>query len=91
MINVCIAGATGWAGRALVGGVLEADDMVLRSAVARSAAGARFGEGFPIRRQWNIVHLKRNRLARPVAGFIDFLRSGTWGMPGVASDGGFPE
>ena len=35
MINVCIAGATGWAGRALVAGVLEADDLVLRSAVAR--------------------------------------------------------
>jgi LysR family transcriptional regulator, low CO2-responsive transcriptional regulator len=48
-------------------------------------------EGFPIRRQWNIVHLKRNRLARPVAGFIDFLRSGTWGMPGVDSDGDSPE
>ena len=43
MINVCIAGATGWAGRALVAGVLEADDLVLRSAVARSAAGADLG------------------------------------------------
>ena len=42
-------------------------------------------QGFPIRRQWNIVHLRRNRLATPVAGFIDFLRSGTWGMPGVPS------
>jgi hypothetical protein len=31
------------------------------------------------------VHLKRNRLASPVAGFIEFLRSGTWGMPGVTS------
>ena len=43
MINVCIAGATGWAGRALVAGVLGADDLVLRSAVARSAAGADLG------------------------------------------------
>jgi LysR family transcriptional regulator, low CO2-responsive transcriptional regulator len=33
-------------------------------------------EGFPIRRQWHIVHLKRNRLAPPVAGFIEFLRGG---------------
>jgi DNA-binding transcriptional LysR family regulator len=39
-------------------------------------------EGFPVRRQWNIVHLKRNRLAAPVAGFIDFLRSGEWGITG---------
>lgn len=43
MINVCIAGATGWAGRALVAGVIEADDLLLRSAVTRSAAGADFG------------------------------------------------
>ena len=43
MINVCIAGATGWAGRALVDGVLSADDMTLRSAVSRSAAGADLG------------------------------------------------
>ena len=46
--------------------------------------------GFPIRRQWNIVHLKRNRLARPVAEFIEFLRSGTWGMPGVEPDDASP-
>jgi 4-hydroxy-tetrahydrodipicolinate reductase len=43
MINVCIAGATGWAGRALVAGVLEAGDLTLRSAVARSSAGADLG------------------------------------------------
>jgi 4-hydroxy-tetrahydrodipicolinate reductase len=43
VINVCIAGATGWAGRALVAGVLEADDLSLRSAVSRSAAGADLG------------------------------------------------
>lgn len=33
-------------------------------------------EGFPIRRQWHIVHLKRNRLAPPVAAFIEFLKGG---------------
>ena len=43
MINVCIAGATGWAGRALVAGVLAADDLALRSAVARSNAGQDLG------------------------------------------------
>ena len=48
-------------------------------------------EGFPIRRQWNIVHLKRNRLARPVAEFIDFLRSGTWGMPSAGLADPSPE
>ncbi len=43
MINICIAGATGWAGSALVTGVTEADDLALRSAVARSAAGSDLG------------------------------------------------
>jgi 4-hydroxy-tetrahydrodipicolinate reductase len=47
MIAVCIAGATGWTGRALVDGVLTADDLELRSGVARSAAGGEAG-GAPI-------------------------------------------
>jgi 4-hydroxy-tetrahydrodipicolinate reductase len=43
-LTVCIAGATGWTGRALVQGVLEAPDLTLRSAVSRSAAGRDLGE-----------------------------------------------
>jgi 4-hydroxy-tetrahydrodipicolinate reductase len=43
VINVCIAGATGWAGRALVTAVLEAEDLALRSAVSRSVAGTDLG------------------------------------------------
>ena len=43
MINICIAGATGWAGRALVAAVLEADDLALRSAVSRSGTGGDLG------------------------------------------------
>jgi 4-hydroxy-tetrahydrodipicolinate reductase len=41
---VCIAGATGWTGRALVPAVVEAPDLELVSAVARSAAGRDVGE-----------------------------------------------
>ena len=59
-IRVCIAGATGWAGRALVAGVLEADDLVLRSAVARSAAGMDLG-----------LALGREALDVPVRGSVD--------------------
>ena len=44
MTRVCIAGATGWTGRALVSGVLAAPDLTLVSAVARSAAGRDLGE-----------------------------------------------
>jgi 4-hydroxy-tetrahydrodipicolinate reductase len=39
MLNVCVAGATGWTGTAIVRGVLDAPDLSLRSAVSRSAAG----------------------------------------------------
>jgi 4-hydroxy-tetrahydrodipicolinate reductase len=41
---VCIAGATGWTGRALAQAVLDAPDLGLRSAVSRSAAGRDLGE-----------------------------------------------
>jgi 4-hydroxy-tetrahydrodipicolinate reductase len=43
-LRVCIAGATGWTGRALVRGVLDAPDLHLRSAVSRAAAGRDLGE-----------------------------------------------
>ena len=43
-LTVCIAGATGWTGRALVPAVLDAPDLALGSAVSRSAAGRDLGE-----------------------------------------------
>ncbi len=42
-LNICIAGATGWTGRALVDAVLEADGLTLSGAVARRAAGQDIG------------------------------------------------
>jgi 4-hydroxy-tetrahydrodipicolinate reductase len=42
-VRVCIAGATGWTGRAVVHGVLDAPDLQLGSAVSRSAAGRDLG------------------------------------------------
>jgi 4-hydroxy-tetrahydrodipicolinate reductase len=42
-LSVCIAGATGWTGRALVPAVLEAPDLALGCAVSRSAAGQDLG------------------------------------------------
>ncbi len=35
-------------------------------------------EGFPIRRPWSIVHLRRRHLPSAVAQFIEFLRAGEW-------------
>jgi 4-hydroxy-tetrahydrodipicolinate reductase len=46
-LRVCIAGATGWTGRALVPAVLVAPDLELAAAVSRSAAGSRI-EGAPV-------------------------------------------
>jgi DNA-binding transcriptional LysR family regulator len=42
--------------------------------------------GFPIRRDWHIVHLRRRRLPASVKAFIEFLKDTTWlsrnGAPG---------
>jgi 4-hydroxy-tetrahydrodipicolinate reductase len=42
-INVCVAGATGWTGRAVAEAVNRTVDLMLTSAVARSAAGQDLG------------------------------------------------
>jgi 4-hydroxy-tetrahydrodipicolinate reductase len=44
VIALCLAGATGWTGRAIADGILAADDLELRSAVARAAAGSDLGD-----------------------------------------------
>lgn len=43
-IRVCISGATGWVGRALVEHVRQTTDLVVTGAVARSSAGKDLGE-----------------------------------------------
>jgi len=42
-VSICIAGATGWAGRPIAKAVLAAHDLTLVSAVSRSAAGQDLG------------------------------------------------
>ena len=64
MTRICIAGATGWTGRALVDGVLAADDLELRSAVARSTAGQDLGEALGREPLGVPVHGARRRGAR---------------------------
>jgi 4-hydroxy-tetrahydrodipicolinate reductase len=46
-LSLCIAGATGWTGGALVPAVAAAPDLTLRSAVSRSAAGSEI-DGAPV-------------------------------------------
>jgi 4-hydroxy-tetrahydrodipicolinate reductase len=43
MTRICVAGVTGWVGRALVPAILAADDLRLTAAVSRSAAGSDVG------------------------------------------------
>ena len=45
-VAICVAGATGWTGRAVAEGVLDADDLVLVSAVSRSASGQDLGQAW---------------------------------------------
>ncbi len=45
-LSVCVAGATGWAGRPVAAAVLDADDLTLRSAVSRAAAGQDLGQAW---------------------------------------------
>jgi 4-hydroxy-tetrahydrodipicolinate reductase len=42
-VNLCIAGATGWTGGAIVDGALDAPDLTLKSALARRSAGQDLG------------------------------------------------
>ncbi len=43
---VCVAGATGWTGRAVAEGVLDAPDLTLGGAVSRASAGRDLGEAW---------------------------------------------
>jgi 4-hydroxy-tetrahydrodipicolinate reductase len=45
-IIVCVAGATGWTGRAVAEAIRDATDLDLRSAVSRAAAGRDLGEAW---------------------------------------------
>jgi 4-hydroxy-tetrahydrodipicolinate reductase len=69
MLRVCVAGATGWAGRAVAEAVLAADDLELVSAVARGGAGRDLGEVWGTGKHGVAVHAT-------VAGALDADDSG---------------
>jgi len=56
--------------------------VISRYACALEFASGRLVEldvrGFPIRRDWHIVYLRKRRLPASVAGFIEFLKGTTW-------------
>lgn len=44
MTKICMAGVTGWTGRAVAAAILDAEDLTLTGALARKAAGSDVGE-----------------------------------------------
>src|SRR6266536_3217351 len=48
MLTVCVAGATGWTGQPIAQAIIDADDLTLRSAVARSVAGVDLGTAWGV-------------------------------------------
>lgn len=65
--------------------------VISRYAITLELASRRLVElkvrGFPIRRDWHIVHLRRRKLPASVATFIDFLKSTSWlSRNGVSTD-----
>jgi 4-hydroxy-tetrahydrodipicolinate reductase len=46
MTKICMAGVTGWTGKAITAGILEAPDLQLTGALARKAAGIDVGDIF---------------------------------------------
>jgi 4-hydroxy-tetrahydrodipicolinate reductase len=71
-LSVCIAGATGWTGRALVRGVLDAPDLELGSAVSRSAAGRDLGEALGGQALGVRVHASAAEALDGIAVLIDY-------------------
>jgi 4-hydroxy-tetrahydrodipicolinate reductase len=71
-VSVCVAGATGWTGRALVAAVLDAPDLGLRSAVSRSASGRDLGEALGGEALGVPVHGSVREALRGIDVLIDF-------------------
>jgi len=75
-INVCVAGATGWTGRAVAEGVLSAEGLGLRSAVSRSAAGGDLGAAWGGAPNGVPVHGLVSDALDGVDVFVDFTAHG---------------
>ncbi len=72
-IRVCVAGATGWAGRAVTGAILESSEFQLVGAVARRQAGVDIGEALGRgRANLNIVASLEEALAVSTDVLIDY-------------------
>jgi 4-hydroxy-tetrahydrodipicolinate reductase len=71
-VTVCVAGGTGWAGRAVAEAVLRADDLELLSAVSRSTAGQDLGEAGGAGRNGVPVFARVDEALDGVGVLVDF-------------------
>src|SRR5438477_11931599 len=72
-IRVCVAGATGWAGRAVTGAILASSEFQLVGAIARRQVGVDIGEALGhSRAHVNIVASLEEALAVPTDVLIDY-------------------
>src|SRR4051794_34228586 len=55
-LRICLAGVTGWTGRAVAAGIAAAPDLELASAVSRKAAGQTVGQALGLADQNGRIH-----------------------------------
>jgi 4-hydroxy-tetrahydrodipicolinate reductase len=72
-VRVCLAGATGWVGRALAGAIAEAADLELAAAVARRQAGRPLSEAVTgLRSELIVAGSVEEALAAPCDVLVDY-------------------
>ena len=75
MINVCLAGATGWAGSELARGIAGTDDLAVVAAVSRKHAGRMLGDVLHEPRLTGAVYgSAAEALATPCDVFVEYTR-----------------
>ncbi len=78
-IRVCVAGATGWTGRAVTGALLGSSDFQLVGAIARRQVGVDIGEALGHGRAHVTIVAS---LEEALAGPTDVLEGAHSGSPG---------
>ena len=77
-LKVCVAGATGWAGSELAGGIAGADDLALVAAVARRHAGQKLGDVLGERRLTAPIFASATEaLTLPCDVFVEYTNPGS--------------
>ena len=78
MINVCLAGATGWAGSELARGIAGTDDVAIVAAVSRTHAGRVLGDVLHEPRLRGAVYATAaEALATPCDVFVEYTKPDT--------------